>query len=83
MDKGTSNREQYIHKFCTQLDKDIAELDKDAKEIKNEAQVFAMPCHINYTVCFASHLKFLDCLWCVCKSQLVMYHVHIHSNTHA
>ena len=39
VDKGTSNKEQYIHKFCTQLDKDIAELDKEAKEIKNEAQV--------------------------------------------
>ena len=39
VDKGTSNREQYVHKFCTQLDKDIAELDKEAKEIKNEAQV--------------------------------------------
>ena len=41
MDKGTSNKEQYIHKFCTQLDKDIAELDKEAKDIKNEAQVCA------------------------------------------
>lgn len=41
VDKGTSNREQYVHKFCTQLDKDIAELDKEAKEIKNEAQVSA------------------------------------------
>ena len=39
VDKATSNREQYVHKFCTQLDRDIAELDKEAKEIKNEAQV--------------------------------------------
>ena len=34
-----SNREQYIHKFCMHLDRDIEELDKEAKEIKNEAQV--------------------------------------------
>ena len=39
VDKVASNREQCIHKFCTHLDKDIAELDKEAKEIKNEAQV--------------------------------------------
>ena len=44
VDKGTSNREQYVHKFCTQLDKDIAELDKEAKEIKNEAQVYTYIC---------------------------------------
>ena len=39
VDKAVSNREQYIHKFCTHLDRDIEELDKEAKEIKNEGQV--------------------------------------------
>ena len=39
MDKGVSNREQYIDKFCRHLDKDIVELGHDVKEIKNNSQV--------------------------------------------
>ena len=39
VDKGVSQRDQYINKFCRMLDKDIAELGKEVKAIKNEAQV--------------------------------------------
>ena len=39
VDKGVSQRDQYISKFCRMLDKDIVELGKEVKTIKNEAQV--------------------------------------------
>ncbi len=39
VDKAVSNRETYVNKFCSNLDKDIQELGKEAKEIKNLAQV--------------------------------------------
>ena len=39
MDKATSNREQYVSKFCHHLDQDIAALTKEVKEIKSQAQV--------------------------------------------
>ena len=39
VDKGVSQRDQYINKFCRMLDKDIVELGKEVKAIKNEAQV--------------------------------------------
>ena len=39
MDKAASNREQYVDKFCNNLDRDITELGKEVKEIKNQAQV--------------------------------------------
>ena len=42
VDKAASNREQYVDKFCNNLDRDITELGKEVKEIKNQAQV-----HIN------------------------------------
>ena len=38
VDKIMSTREQYIDKFCRNLDRDIMELAKEVKEIKNEAQ---------------------------------------------
>ncbi len=44
MDKATSNREQYIDKFCRHLDKDITELGHDVKEIKNDSQVSRQEC---------------------------------------
>lgn len=42
VDKAASNREQYVDKFCNNLDRDITELGKEVKEIKNEAQVIYM-----------------------------------------
>ena len=39
VDKAVSNRDQYINKFCSSLDRDITELEKEVKEIKNKAQV--------------------------------------------
>ena len=39
VDKAASNREQYVDKFCNNLDRDITELGKEVKEIKNQAQV--------------------------------------------
>ncbi len=41
VDKAASNREQYVDKFCNNLDRDITELGKEVKEIKNQAQVHA------------------------------------------
>ena len=39
VDKAAGNREQYVDKFCNNLDRDILELGKEVKEIKNQAQV--------------------------------------------
>lgn len=39
VDKAVSNREQYVDKFCSHLNKDITELSREVKDIKNEAQV--------------------------------------------
>ena len=39
IDKALAERDANIDKFCTHLDKDIAELAKDVKEVKQEAQV--------------------------------------------
>ncbi len=41
MDKATSNREQYVDKFCHNVDKDITELGKEVKDIKNQGLVRA------------------------------------------
>jgi dynein heavy chain len=38
VDKAVSNREQYVDKFCSHLNKDIMELSQEVKDIKNEAQ---------------------------------------------
>lgn len=43
VDKAASNREQYVDKFCNNLDRDITELGKEVKEIKNQAQVNMKP----------------------------------------
>ena len=39
VDKAVSNRERYVDKFCSHLNKDIAELAHEVKDIKNDAQV--------------------------------------------
>ena len=39
VDKAAGNREQYVDKFCNNLDRDILELGKEVKEIKSQAQV--------------------------------------------
>ena len=39
IDKSLTERDANIDKFCTHLDKDIAELGKEVKEVKQEAQV--------------------------------------------
>ena len=39
IDKALAERDANIDKFCTHLDKDIAELGKEVKEVKQEAQV--------------------------------------------
>ena len=39
IDKALAERDANIDKFCTHLDKDIAELSKDVKEVKQVAQV--------------------------------------------
>ena len=39
VDRVVSSREQYIDKFCRNLDRDITDLGKEVKDIKNEAQV--------------------------------------------
>ena len=39
IDKALGERDTNINKFCTHLDKDIAELNKEVKEIKLAAQV--------------------------------------------
>lgn len=44
VDKAASNREQYVDKFCNNLDRDITELGKEVKEIKNQAQVHIQEC---------------------------------------
>ncbi len=41
VDKATSNREQYVDKFCHNVDKDITELGKEVKDIKNQGLVRA------------------------------------------
>ncbi|KAK3599709.1 hypothetical protein CHS0354_037182 [Potamilus streckersoni] len=38
IDKALTERDANIDKFCTHLDKDIAELSKEVKEVKQEAQ---------------------------------------------
>lgn len=38
IDKGLSDRDQNLDKFCTCLDKDIAFLGKEVKSIKQQAQ---------------------------------------------
>jgi len=42
IDKALAERDANIDKFCTHLDKDIAELAKEVKEVKQEAQVGVM-----------------------------------------
>lgn len=39
IDKGVSERDANIDKFCTHMDKDIAELGKEVKAVKQEGQV--------------------------------------------
>ena len=39
IDKSLAERDGNIDKFCTHLDKDIAELAKETKEVKQESQV--------------------------------------------
>ena len=39
VDKAVSNRERYVDKFCSHLNKDISELSHEVKDIKNDAQV--------------------------------------------
>lgn len=60
VDKAASNREQYVDKFCNNLDRDITELGKEVKEIKNQAQVHV---HTQYTL----KLKMFKCIGtCTC-----------------
>ena len=42
IDKALTERDSNIDKFCTHLDKDIAELGKEVKEVKQEAQVWCL-----------------------------------------
>lgn len=42
IDKALAERDTNVDKFCTHLDKDIAELTKEVKEIKQDAQVSEM-----------------------------------------
>lgn len=39
IDKSLAERDQNVDKFCTSLDKDIADLGKELKQVKQEAQV--------------------------------------------
>ena len=39
VDKAVSNRERYVDKFCSHLNKDINELSQEVKDVKNDAQV--------------------------------------------
>ena len=39
IDKSLAERDANVDKFCTHLDKDIAELSKEVKEVKTESQV--------------------------------------------
>ena len=39
IDKSLAERDANVDKFCTHLDKDIAELSKELKEVKTESQV--------------------------------------------
>ena len=50
VDKAGSNREQYVDKFCNNLDRDITELGKEVKEIKNQAQVCSIIIDAVYTL---------------------------------
>ena len=38
IDKSLAERDQNVDKFCSHLDKDIAELSKEVKEVKQESQ---------------------------------------------
>ena len=38
IDKALADRDSNVDKFCTHLDKDIAELGKEVKEVKQESQ---------------------------------------------
>lgn len=46
IDKALAERDANIDKFCTHLDKDIAELGKEVKEVKQEAQVTTFYTHV-------------------------------------
>lgn len=48
VDKAVSNREQYVDKFCNNLDRDITDLGKEVKEIKNQAQVCMQNVHFEF-----------------------------------
>lgn len=39
VDKAVSNREEYVNKFCSNMNKDVMELSHEVKDIKNDAQV--------------------------------------------
>lgn len=39
IDKSLAERDQNVDKFCSALDKDIADLGKQVKQVKQEAQV--------------------------------------------
>ena len=41
IDKSLAERDSNVDKFCTHVDKDIAELHKEVKEVKQESQVGA------------------------------------------
>ena len=55
VDKATSNREQYVDKFCRNVDKDIFELGKEVKGIKNQGLVRAE--HLSVHSCMESNIK--------------------------
>jgi len=46
IDKSVSERDANIDKFCSHLDKDIAELGKEVKAIKQESQVSGIDIHL-------------------------------------
>ena len=39
IDKSLAERDQNVDKFCSSLDKDIADLGKEVKQVKQDAQV--------------------------------------------
>ena len=51
IDKSLAERDQNVDKFCTSLDKDIADLGKEVKQVKQDAQV-SLESLVNYFITF-------------------------------
>lgn len=61
IDKSLAERDQNVDKFCTSLDKDIAQLGKEVKAVKQEAQVGPpwLATEILHTFCQKGEIMFV------------------------